>query len=51
MLVACLWLGAGGGDVPELEAGEEAKGRESEGLHLGVWGVLVWWAVEGLSGS
>lgn len=44
VLVACLWVGVGlgGGDVPELEAGEEAKGRESEGLHLGVWWVLVW---------
>lgn len=52
VLVGCLWVGVGGrGDLPELEAGKEAKGRESEGLHLGLWGVLGWWVVEGLSGT
>jgi hypothetical protein len=38
VLVSGICVGLGGGDEPELEAGEKAKGRECEGLHLGVWG-------------
>lgn len=49
--MSCLCVRLGGGDIPELEAGEEAEGRECEGLHLSVWGVLVWWEEKGLSGT